>query len=151
MTNPPRTTTTEKTAEKQFVQTALRPIARQSWTSWRGQAPEAHTWLWFDLDGIQLATDLPPQAPIATHLWGWRSGESWVRLRIDDGQIVGSRLTAEASGAITASRVEACQWPKHDGRVDPKPEPTLESLRSKGITLVQTPYPTALTFVELTP
>lgn len=150
MTSPPRTATTEETAEKQPVQTVLRPIARQSWTSWQRQAPEAHTWLWFDLDGIQLTTDLPRQAPIATHLWGWRSGESWVRLRLDDARVVGSQLLTDTSGVVAARCTQACQWPEGSGRVDPRPELALESLRKKSIALVQTPHPTALTFVELT-
>lgn len=138
--------------EGEIVQTALSSISRQSWTSWRGQAPGGHTWLWFDLDGIQSATDLPAQAPIATHLWGWKPGESWVRLRIDDGRVNGSWLVAEAAGVVQATRTAACQWPATEGRVDPRlGERTPTSLRSRGITLVQTPHLTALTFVELAP
>lgn len=136
--------------EPALITANLAPIGWQSWAGWRASRPDDHTWLWCDLDGIQVAADLPAEAPIATHVWGWRPGLSWLRLRVDDDQVVGARLTAGSAGDLAAERVAACRWAPGEGRVDPRwGAEVSDALRVGPVTLVCTQQPTALTFVEI--
>lgn len=68
-------------------------------------------WIWCGQDGVVRCppAELPHQAPIATHCWGWGDGE-WYRVRIDGEHVVGARLaTHDGDAEVAGSAVQVRQ------------------------------------------
>lgn len=128
---------------------SLTPIRRAAWLHVRSSLPAQHTWFWCDLDvdGAHVVAAPPEDPPLATHLWGWAQ-DSWVRLRIDEGEAFGARL-ARGSLAIGARAVpeptvlSARGWHPDDWRVQ-----LVDRLRGGSIRLFQVGGTEPLTFVE---
>lgn len=92
---------------------ALTPLGRCDWTSIRARMAEA-TCVWTDLDGLHAGA-VPDQAPIATHLWAWRTeGEgaylAW-RWRIDGDTAIGAELRFEKASLAAATSLQARATP----------------------------------------
>lgn len=100
------------------------------WVDWAETARIARSWalsdwLWADLGGLQHAGELPAQAPITGCLWGWTTGRTWVRLRLDVpiggvARVCGAVLTA---GDGTGEKVDV---------VPGDPVPTFRSSHLRG-------------------
>lgn len=128
---------------------ALATIHRSDWHQVRAMLPTQHTWFWCDLDadGAHVAGAPPVTPPFCTHLWGWAT-DSWIRLRIDEGEAFGAHLTRSSdptcAHAVAEPTVLSAQgWQPNDWRVQ-----LVERLRAGSIRLLQVGDTEPLTFVE---
>lgn len=89
------------------------------WPEFRALVPDWQA-IWVDFDGPHVGA-VPAEAPQASHLWAW-SGDTWVRVRIEDGHAVAGFLHPSAQcprrhGEHAQVRVSGIQrtpsWQEH--------------------------------------
>lgn len=90
----------------------LESLGRMPWADIQTELRDA-TCVWSDLSGLNVG-QLPPQQPLATHLWAWRGAVAW-RIRLDPGVAIGARLTVgEGEERITIHDIDARTTPDNE-------------------------------------
>ncbi len=129
----------------------LEPISRRPWSTVLAALPTAAMrWLWADPSGVVQRDDLPPRAPMTTHVWGWGQ-ETWVRLRVDLDDAVGAVLRPGADGPGTA--VTYCRYAAtvRDGREVAAGMLHPDDLQGREMTILQVTGRAAMAFLDVGP